>query len=926
MSALHTGATVLVALLILRTGFVNTVLVIAGVALALCHPLVRTFLELPDAQETPEPKLAEAPTVPPPVLRSHTTSPRRSLTSLPPALRPKAKQIISYITRDFVQYWYNPISFCDMSFPDTCAAAMEHASGTLSDAFSHYTHDEVATQLLITGCNAVATALRQRKRSLQTGKPVLGLWTDDSARIETLRLATGALLQRILPSDDCASPALHSLLTEVITRQTWEVLISHSDPNVINSLIVTYGNRGIGSVAAAVTLSLPGVEMINAESKQAEPEAGESPSPIEAPKEAEPPKPAESPKSVGQLEPIDTAQPKNAQEKAPSKQSPTISQARALFTEPFSSVAESWKSNPTKEPQPPRTTDVAQVLADRTSDAYAGFESYLQSGPDGHVEGLVLLQLYANLEAVCDSCSDSEPEIFASDSSAVLQTAAFMLEDVPESKVHMAISDALKRPLRAKKDLAPVRSVLLERIQQLYDEYTQSTGALSYTPRRQNTDTSPKVGATAALRCASVIDVSGGADKGGPVDLRTFEMLISIEDANATDGCSGYVVIRRWPQLEGLHAELTRIYSQRPDDSVLQHPPPRLPSIRGKTSAEACAAVEDYLCGLLAPPPGDKAGELYATTQPVRSFIDKTRADEPAALAQRANLMSSIGGVGRTFASGVVGAADTARKGLGQIAAPTPRWNAANMTYVPRNREKPKAQDELKAPPVPPRTQSAQSTRSTQSAQSDTGEDAQKKATTDLPVPGASSAEPADAAPPPPPRRENKMSAPKQAQKAAITDTLVRAVFGVAYEAFDLQGAWTMRRGLLRVLEQIVRTTYASAAASSVSYMSSALSEEALVTWLDVLSDSLWPGGVWNSESAPEPTAEERTSNAAKAKETVLKYTPTQAALALGIGGKQLCIDALSSVHEVVTDPVVARDLQLSILLRVMDMGTAAST
>ena len=81
-----------------------------------------------------------------------------------------------------------------------------------------------------------------------------------------------------------------------------------------------------------------------------------------------------------------------------------------------------------------------------------------------------------------------------------------------------------------------------------------------------------------------------------------------------------------------------------------------------------------------------------------------------------------------------------------------------------------------------------------------------------------------------------------------------------------------------------------------------------------------------DSEPAPVPTAEERTSNAAKAKETVLRYTPTQAALALGIGGKQLCIDALSSVHEVVTDPVVARDLQLAILLRVIDMGTAAST
>lgn len=44
------------------------------------------------------------------------------------------------------------------------------------------------------------------------------------------------------------------------------------------------------------------------------------------------------------------------------------------------------------------------------------------------------------------------------------------------------------------------------------------------------------------------------------------------------------------------------------------------------------------------------------------------------------------------------------------------------------------------------------------------------------------------------------------------------------------------------------------------------------------------------------------------------------------MGGKQTCMDALATVRDVVTDPVVSLDLHLALVLRVLDlaMGTAS--
>ena len=211
------------------------------------------------------------------------------------------------------------------------------------------------------------------------------------------------------------------------------------------------------------------------------------------------PKP-ERPQDTQQLDAAQKAQPQRGKQPATQQSSaartsgssvppaglPALSQARALFSEPLSSVANSWKEpekHESKHSEPPAlpmdvprafeepplhpnlqksqlgetrpelqrrgSLPLETVLQDRTSDEYAAFESYLQGSPDGSLEGLVLLQLYANLQAVGDAYQGSDPELFASDASAVLETAAFMLEDVPNKKVRTAISAVLKRPLRS---------------------------------------------------------------------------------------------------------------------------------------------------------------------------------------------------------------------------------------------------------------------------------------------------------------------------------------------------------------------------------------------------------------------------------------------------------------------------------------------
>ncbi|KAK0534535.1 hypothetical protein OC834_001850 [Tilletia horrida] len=162
-------------------------------------------------------------------------------------------------------------------------------------------------------------------------------------------------------------------------------------------------------------------------------------------------------------------------------------------------------------------------------------------------------------------------------------------------------------------------------------------------------------------------------------------------------------------------------------------------------------------------------------------------------------------------------------------------------------------------------------------------------------------------------------------------DTMITAIFQVAHEALGLTtGSWTVRRGMLRVLEQIVRTTYTSSVVSSFSSAVSALSAKGAGEYIDATRESWWPGGEW--ASTPELSKEEQQDEARKrkersgrAREIVRSYAPAQAGYLLGPGGRQACVDALDAVYTSLTHPVTALDISLTLTLEVLDSLTVGT-
>lgn len=1325
MTLLQSGATVAVTLLVLRTGIVNAVLVLACAVLLLCQPMVRTFLEVEPARGSmgrTEALLGAlaghrepSSEVPKDEKAGKSDETRMTISSLPPQLQPEMQRILGLVRRDFIQYWYCGISFGDPVFPNNAIASLEHVIAGIAMRMGQYRRADVATELSLTACTVLVAALRRRRQLLDSGRLTVasgsGLWQNDEARIETLRMTVSTLLAQTLPRAERSSKMVHSLLTEVMTKQLWTMLVSFSDPDVINGHIVKYGDRSMRTVAAAVALgdvsqgaddlaersveqesstdaaalaldplsstsapltstlgslvetsakpiasateqtrgvlseafssvsdALVGGEEGAGEKAGAaaeQPTGAAKAAPAERPSEGVtkeqlgaqmrtkkqmaarlasigddekppslPPRDAEQrprlpPRSGGDEEkpslpqrssgvdppalpmdiPSGIGEPplhpdlekslkstseaaaeldsaaggavsgaENASEepKAPSASTTgpptgdllglgpdeaadpptgysfsehaqgrvqetseesasgaqvtgaqaTGAQATDVGSEQTKEAAErqatgasenasdanqastsaagalsstsaaaetpapsraasadprgagapgptppSKQDNPGDSPQtglrpaplPPKRavheSPVTQVLRHRDSDQFDAFETFLlthtHDEASGKSEGAVLLHLYSNLEMLESTTqhASTTAELFSSDANTVLSGAIAALPEHPaRGRVPTPGADVRRvlvqtrdhGPVHSMDDLRPVQDALQQRLQQLWDafEHVRPRGETSrpgsarssqelprapaaaasyaYEPRRRASPR-PRSDASTAQPAGrvthdahlesqtpvtiSVVDVSENAERAGPIDLRTFQVLITIEDvASAVSGTGGYVLLRHWSQFEALQAELERVYAQRPGNHVLSEPPPALPAVRGKSSEAACEAVQRYLVELLTPrQPGAGYTDVshmslasYSTTQAVQRFIDKTRAGEPEARAARGrgvppNLISSIGGMGRSFASGVAGAAGSARKGLGQgfgqiTAAPAAGAMAWSAPRVPRSRTpgyEPRQTPEQRAgaPAAAPRPEPCAETTGPNPRRvppKDATEEsplperkppaAAPKSADTAPLVGAASTEAAGRAAAPgaqpaaapatePGAAPGGGAVPQDAEQQPTprdVDALLSALFAVAHEAFNLQGAWTLRRGLLRVMEQIVRTTYSTTVVSTLLYLASMLAPDALASWLTSIRESLWPGDVWQSESKPPRTNAEREATAQQAREIVLSYTPTQVAFALGIGRPQ-CMEALASVHETITDDVCAKDLHLALLLRVMDLSIGSA-
>ncbi|CEH14429.1 SORTING NEXIN-13 [Ceraceosorus bombacis] len=634
----------------------------------------------------------------------------------------------------------------------------------------------------------------------------------------------------------------------------------------------------------------------------------------------------------------------------------------------------------------PRAPPLAQVLTRSDSDKLArlrdAFESWLDRGgttaasaPAGARvqpgEGEALLRLHIGLATVARLVpTDSEQgELFRPDASSILTKAREALSSANSTgEVKQVLDDAVRRLELGEQEggvrevLAPVERALWARLTALYTAFWQDTQAaarqraegneaaassssapghartLSYEPRKKP---APAVSASAAhseaasalpARVASPAQAAGGAISRGSledteplrsrpssvdlkrsstsssvapygsnqlgvtvtdvspnaerpnvtVDPRTLELMIAVE--GLANDAGGFVFIRRWSEFETLEKELRRTltmpsnpisyetsgaagaseaFSLLDGPSKLPPPPVELPKARKCTSAVIGPAVERYLIGLLSSPD-------HVASAPVRSFIDKTKAGAPA--------------IGDGVRDGLAGPTGTAQR-------PTPLTTHDAKRF----------QDTLAPPDTPTLRRSASEEEAAAELRAMTAK-----------TRAAQEQQLQDAGP----------QAPVSELSQRDLDALLAGVFAVADEAFHLSGGWTLRRGMLRVLEQVVRANYASSIMGAFNSMAAALSTDALGGWVDQAREKFWPAPEGKfTLPYEERTPEMRAATARRAKEIVVVFAPAQAGYVLGPGGRLSCEKALARVHEELTSPIVALDLALSLTLRILDIA-----
>lgn len=837
-----------------------------------------------------------------PHLRRHdaasTKTGRLTLASLPTACQSELRHILRLVRRDCIQYWFDPISFGLPTFPDEAIAAAEHVLAQIALRLEQYSRSTVATELSLTALSVIVTAM-QNKRSEDAPSP--GLWDNASARIQSLQTSMSTLLRQSLPEEDRHSPMVIALLSELVSKQLWTLLQTYSDPDVLNGYILQYGRLPEQRLTYEPRTKGP--------KTPAQPTAShdvqetlmdlDAPSGIKSPSSSLPDHLEEMlselrESSMSQDEPSeetdlilpqsDTAEPAVPMNIPPEVQEPPLPRSIQASRLP----KETYKVRYPKK--------VEEVLNKKDSDTYDDWYSFL-SRLDPKVEppeGAVLIQLHSNLDALDESVGHeaSSPDLYASDVRTVVQASLAILPETSGTKdVRTAMASLLKADGIQPSMLKPLRKALLKRLQTLYDMFVADARGKTVVPASES-------------RSISVVDVSSQTKPDRPVDARSMQVLVTVEAGEKDDAADGYAVLRSWPQFEALQADLVRMYERRPLGSNMSRPP-TLPLIKGLSSTAACKAIQTYLEQLLSPSSDGMA--WYTSTQPVHSFLDKTRTsttDEETRIRTNA-FMLGLGGVGRTFATGFAGAAGSARKGIGQW---TPAPSRAGRVFGLR----PDMTDAVPAPPsLPPRPPPVSPL---------------DKEPTDAPQ-AAETLQPVEASKDTPtPAAKTESPCVDDAPSMQDVNALLTAVFAVTREALNMHEAWTLRRGMLRVIEQFIRTTYIHTVSNVLAYFSSKLSTTEQASWLRQLREACWPHDTWNTAPTPVRTPEEIQKRADEAHAIVLGYTPPQAAYALGIGGKQAVMDALGTIHKVVTDPMVSLDLHLALLLRVMDLaiGTAS--
>ncbi|PWN91003.1 hypothetical protein FA10DRAFT_302183 [Acaromyces ingoldii] len=410
----------------------------------------------------------------------------------------------------------------------------------------------------------------------------------------------------------------------------------------------------------------------------------------------------------------------------------------------------------------------------------------------------------------------------------------------------------------------------------------------------------------------SVTDVSPNAERPNqPLDVRTLELMVAVEGL-AGDG-GGFVFMRQWSEFEALDRDLRTAQTGTS---------PTLPRARGKTSVEISLEVQRYLDELLSSP-------ALVASKPVQHFVDKTRAGAPT--GQRANaLLNTLNLTGRHFERAGKSFASAVKLSSSSSSIPGGSNNNNNNeqnTAAPRA-----AKASADVPSTPP-------TNGSEAGAAFGGHYEGGARPTKAAAAAAAAASP-----------------PSSELSQAQLDNLLSSLFSIADEAFNLSGGWTLRRGMLRILEQIVRTQYWSSILGLFNGLAGALSSEKMGGWAQDVCNRFWPGGKWHlsdegqallaaqerekqqqqqlphpqsqaqSQAPPLPqpqqirTDEDKRRTHAEAQRILLGYAPAQAGFILGPGGKQATERAMMLIHEEICSVQTSFDLALMLVLRLCDV------
>lgn len=437
-------------------------------------------------------------------------------------------------------------------------------------------------------------------------------------------------------------------------------------------------------------------------------------------------------------------------------------------------------------------------------------------------------------------------------------------------------------PLRAPKPRQPIVEQLIHGLDDDEDEDEAGEGPIEFH------------GVT-----VTVTEISDNVDRpNAAVDPRTFEFMCAVEPSSGPDqsdlpGAGGFVLIRQWTEVVKMDKQLRRMPTMTQSTAI-----PPLPPIKGRTSAMLSGDLEAYLAAVL-------SRSDLANTPPVLQFADRTRASAAVAkvgsnpFASTAELGRNLG---KNFVEGVGAVGKAAACGLGHQQQQQVKAFVGPTPSVVESRG-------LSDTATAPLLEGVVQANGKVPIVADTGAGATagaKTASLNQATGAAASA-----------------SQPSQGLSSRALDALLTSIFALADEALSLTGAWSMRRGVVRLLQSVVRQSYSGAIMSAFDGTASSLSTDAMAEWVDKIRTTFWANGPdanWSHVKGAARSAKERIESEEKARAVVVSYAPAQAAFILGPGGRQACERGLEAIHGVICEDEGALDLVLTLVLRLVQM------